>query len=251
MKDFHKYLVNMKEAMVSGVDSIERILWMSKFKPFVSNQLSDSPKVAKIIQNDRFFNDTKAVILQKVEDDFSETVESVVFLEKYRPVFEFGRNWDFQAYCDAGHSVESIQKDMSQQTEWATEVERIRQLYEVGIFQAETRGLKFALLPVTRDTLNDMKELLLRIFHTSCLDLQVLYQEKIKNLDEEPETLPNFAGHVKSFRSIREEGKGMLERAERIEHVHQLLLDHEMKIPAPDAGVILETLSFLLSSLIF
>ncbi len=237
VKDFCKILGDMKDAMISGVDSIERILWMSKFKPYVSNQLNDSPKVEKIIRNDRFYQDTREVILQKVEDDFRETVESVVFLEKYRPVYEFGRNWDFQAYCDAGHSVESIQKDMTQQTEWATEVERIRQLYEVGIFQAETRGLKFALLPVTKDTLNDMKELLLRIFHNSCIELQSLYQEKIKSLDEEPETLPVYAAHVKSFRSIREEGKDMHVRAERIEHVHNLLIDHQMKIPAPDAGL--------------
>lgn len=235
VRDFHSLLTTMTESIVSTVDSFDRIVTNAKFTPYVSSMVQGGPKVQKIIHHDKTFNDTRGEITQKIDEDFLLATRTVSFLEKHRPVYEFGKQWDAEVYHQQDHTVQSIQADMAQQTDWTVEIDRIRQLYDAGIFQAETRQLKFALVPITTQALNDMKDLLLKIFSQKCSELHSLYLEKIKQLDDDPHTLPTYAKHVENFAKIKEEGTDMADRAAKIETMHQMLMDHNVKIPSQDA----------------
>jgi dynein heavy chain len=233
--DIHRIISTMLDGIINTVDTVDRILFLQNFKPFVSSSLTDSPKVARIIHHSVVFNDTKREIDEKIDSDFDSAVNQISFLEKYRPVYDYGNQWDFERYCSKEHTVESIQKDLAQQTKWGVDIERIRNLYNTGIFQIKTQDLKGRLLPVTETALSGMKELLLKIFHTKCSELNGEYQDMIKQLQEQPQNLPQYAAHIENFRKIKDEGVRVKKQSMQITAMHQLLLDHEMKIPSNDA----------------
>jgi len=235
----HKNINSMLEGMVSTVDTVERVLANPKFMPYVSNTLVEGlegPKVASIIHGDQTFVDTRTEINLKIDSDFELTKETVSFLEKYRPVYEFGTSWNADEYASNGeHTVQSIKADMNQQTLWANDVDRIRQAYDAGIFQAETKGLKNGLIPDLKKTLKDMKALLLKMFQDKVTGLQKEYTTKIELLDDDPQNLPVFAKHVESSREIESERTVLLEKADEVIIMHGLLEEYGMKIPSQDA----------------
>lgn len=234
-REIQSIIASMNENCITTVDTVDRILHHPKFKPFVSPLLTDAPKLTRIIQNDRTYNLAKTAIADKIESDFHTVEVTVSFLERHRPVYEFGQTWSLDEYChgDREHTVDTIQRDMLQQTEWNVNIHKVRDLYDAGIFEASTKDLKNRLAPVTEVALAGMKELLLKIFHTKCLDLQELYQTRIKQLDEEPSSLPAFAAHVESFAAIKSEGHDLYERSKKVESMHRLMLEYEMQAMIP------------------
>ena len=236
-REIHAIVNSMHEHCISTVDTVDRILHHPKFKPFVSPLLTDSPRIARIIHGDRTFNLSRASIADKIDEDFQTVEATISFLERHRPVFEFGLSWDLDSYCNnpAGgeHTVESISRDMRQQTDWNTNIRKVRDLYDAGIFEANTKDLKNKLTPVTEVALAGMKELLLRIFHAKCIELQELYTAKIKQLDEDPSSLPLFAAHVETFTALRIEGAALFDRSRKIEAMHRLMLAYEMQSMIP------------------
>mmetsp|Transcript_44767 Transcript_44767/g.87731 ORF Transcript_44767/g.87731 Transcript_44767/m.87731 type:complete len:3997 (-) Transcript_44767:184-12174(-) len=230
VNDIHKITAQTLAQMVQTVDTVERILKTGK----TTITLQEQPKVGDAITDDRGFGLTKKAISQKIDEDFTQIEKTISFLEKHRPVYEFGKGWDIEEYKLHDHTVQSIQQDMKQQKEWEHEIDRIRMSYDAGIFQAETKGLKNALLPVTKTALSDMKELLLSFFSDSCSELQHLYTEKIRSIDEDPQHLHLYAKHVELFNKVKDEGAELAERAQKVEIMHKLLVDHKMKIPSND-----------------
>lgn len=199
--------------------------------------LTDSPKIGRLIHADRTYNLSRAAIADKIDIDFQTVEMTISFLERHRPVHDFGERWNLDEYCNGrDHTVDSIAKDMLQQTEWNVNIRSCRDLYGAGIFEVNTKDLKNRLTPITETALAGMKDLLLRIFHNKCLELQELYQHKIKQLDEEPTSLPLFAAHVELFTALRAEGGELLERSRNIESMHRLMLEYDMQgmIPPQD-----------------
>jgi hypothetical protein len=185
--------------------------------PYVSNTLAEGPKVTSIIQRDKTFQDTRKEIAEKIDVDFQLIKDTVSFLEKHRPVYNFGLSWSAEEFAArGGHTVLSVKSEMDQQTQWANEIERIRQQYDAGIFQAETRTLKGSLQPVTRQTLSDMKIHLLRMFQEKASSVQIEYKSKIDQLNDDPQALPAFAKHVEVSREIVSKREEMLAKAQEV-----------------------------------
>jgi len=234
-RDIQHIVASMHEQCVSTVDTVDRILHHPKFKPFVSPLLTDSPKIARLIGHDRTYQLARGSISEKILHDFRTVEWSVAFLEKHRPVFEFGLSWNLESYANGRqHTVESIQRDMLQQSDWHVNIRKVRDLYDAGIFEANTKELKSKLTPVTETALAGMKELLLNIFHHSCLELAEIYATKMKQLEEDPGTLPSFAEYVETFTAIKIEGVSLLDRSKKVESMHRLMREYEMQVPPAD-----------------
>lgn len=233
--EIHKLVHSMTEGMLTTVDTVERICSNAKLIPFIANMQIDGPKVSNIVHEHAFFINTRNHMKTKVNSDFSLVQQEMQFLEKYRPIYQFGKTWDYDAYAATNQTVEQIQADMVKQTKDMGDIERIRNFYDAGIFQADTKGLKQTLAPVTKTALSDMKKLLLQMFHDQCASVQTKYQAKIKSLDEDPQTLQTYAKHTELTTEIRNEGATLLEEAKLTELMHTLLLDYNMKIPTLDA----------------
>jgi len=232
-REIHAIVSSMCEHAISTVDTVDRILHHPKFKPFVSPLLTDSPKIGRLIHGSRTYNLSRASIADKIDADFAQVELTIAFLERHRPVYEFGERWNYDEYAAREHTVESIQRDMLQQTEWNINIRKVRDLYDAGIFEANTKDLKSKLTPITDTALAGMKELLLKIFHTKCGELHDEYQAKIKLLDEDPTPLPLFAAHVETFTALRAEGKDLLARSRKIESMHRLMLQYDMQTMIP------------------
>jgi hypothetical protein len=169
---------------------------------------------------------TKGEIAGKISGDFQTAQTTVNQLEKFRPVYTYGQarthahtlarhraherrcaqNWNLEEYRLHEPTVKQLEADMVQQGEWHTDIDRnIRQNYEAGIFQVDSRSLKESLLPICTEALAGMKEVLLKIFHTRLSDLHTAFQRRLKQLDERPRTLQEYAIHVEKFAQIRTE----------------------------------------------
>ena len=242
------------DGFAAAMDSCDRVLYHPKLKPFLANATgSTSPKaltlstsvqgsfgvnkVSRLIHRDVCYNATRRRIDDKIRSDFAEMTSVVSFLERHRCVYTFGRQWSYEAYCATHSQHDAIAADMAQMTEWSAAIRRIRDLYEAGIFEAETRQLKLLLLPVTESALHGMRQLLLRLFHGNCIALHQKFILCVKELDDEPSQLPLFAAHVEAVNGIKSSAAQLLNECRSVESMHALMLQYDMTslIPSQDS----------------
>lgn len=229
-------VASMLVDIVASLTAVDRVLYMGNFKQFIFGSLADGPQVDRIVYESRLFRETKQGIEKKIEEDYKAASSTINSLDKFRPLYEYGETFVPEDYCNEDHTLSTLQRDMQKQREWAEDVDRnIRHTYDAGMLQVESRELKDSLLPITERALATMKDLLLKIFHEKSFSLLGVYQKNIRELDEDPQNIKNYAGHVEKFRLIRGDGESMNAQAKEVEIMHTLLTQHGIRIPPNDA----------------
>jgi len=233
--EMHRTMNQMLDGLVATADTVERIIETPRFKPYFAAPVPDYPKVDVIVKQHKAFITAKSGIDHKVNEDFLTAEQTISFLERHRPVYDFGEQWSFEKYSASEHTVEGIEADMRQQVTWTIGIKRIRDFYDAGMFQVVTRKLKMHLLPITANALAGMRDLLLRLFHDQCLSMMDQFQQRMKQLDHDPAALAQFANYVETFNRIKGENRDLHDRTRKISMMHRLLVEHEVRISSHDA----------------
>ena len=80
--------------------------------------VKDPPNVQEIVRSIAEFAVICEAINRKVENDFEEAQEYVIGFDAVRPIYEYNRRWDFDAYKRQAHSVTSLKEEMEQISLW-------------------------------------------------------------------------------------------------------------------------------------
>lgn len=57
------------------------------------------------------------------------------FLEEYRKIWDFGRTWDAEAYSAQPRSLQEIRRDLVNQRNWKSALDKLRTQVLVGCLQ--------------------------------------------------------------------------------------------------------------------
>lgn len=65
--------------------------------------------------------------------------EYVVTFDSVRPIYEYNRTWDFNAYKTQQHSVKTLREQMQRIGVWVNELEKMRARQPCGILEVGAR----------------------------------------------------------------------------------------------------------------
>lgn len=74
-----------------------------------------------------------------------------------------------------------------------------------------------------------------QVARDQCLETLQLFNQRLRDLAEQPRTLRDFADYCENLNQVVAEAKEMDERAVKVNEMYDLLEQHEMKIPSNDA----------------
>ena len=98
----------------------------------------------------------------------------------------------------------------------------------------DSKTLKNSLAPVTQKALEKQKSLLLQVAREQCLETLSLFQQRVRELGEQPRSLKEFADYCDTLNKVRDESKEMEDRALQVNEMYDLLEAYEVKVPPSD-----------------
>jgi dynein heavy chain, axonemal len=119
--------------------------------------------------------------------------------EDYRKVYQFGRSWNPDAYSSEAKTLRTIRLDMKEQRDWRNELEKMKISNVVGCLYVDSKSLRNDLIPVTTNTLDRIKLLLLAMARDSCLTCLEDTRARTTLLQARPTQLDEFMSYQASW----------------------------------------------------
>lgn len=234
-EDVDATLKSMLEGIENTVNAVPRLLYTRSFKAFFEGQQVIGPTVTGIIKDSADFKSIQAGIEAELEADFIDGRVEVEQYEKYRKVSDFGETWDYNEYMGSNPSPPDMKAKMRELKQWNTEVEIQMPAYRTqGMLHIDGKRLKNMLLPITTDSLEQMRDYLKEQARDKCEEVLELYQQKVKLLSESPERLEAFAEYVKNKEDIKANAKEMAHQKFLVDGMYTLMADFKVKIDPVD-----------------
>ena len=197
--------------------------------------------MVRTIRKDEYFIKMQAEVESVIVEDFKRATAYAQQFEEYRVVHCFGEHWNFEAYAARQHTqsfketAASFKSDMAQLNKWFRDLDRMRMSGTERNLHVDSKTLKNTLVPITQRALEKCRGLLLQVSRDQCLETLQMYQQRMRDLGEQPRSLRDFADYCENLNQVRAEAKEMEERAMQVNDMYDLLDQYEVKIPAADA----------------
>jgi dynein heavy chain len=234
-----KIVHDMIEGIISVMDTVERIVFMSKFKTHMKEQIpkEHQAQVSKIIHTDRGFGLLYHRIRKKIKDDYVLLQHRVSEdLEKHRQVFDFGERWNFEDYCSRNSDINVIQVDMVQQEQWRIELKKLKiEAFGGQSFVAPLQEINDLLLGVTQRALEGMQRNLQNVFHRFVIEVKTEYETTNSKLEESYQSLSGFAGFIKYTTEVKACQSQQEDRYLQVTKMHNIM--KEQKDPFTNSKV--------------
>ena len=124
---------------------------------------------------------------------------------------------------------------MAQLNRWYKDLERMKLAGTERNLHVDSKTLKNFLAPITQKALDKCRGLLLQCARDQCVETLQIYQQRMRDLGEQPRSLRDFADYVDHLDRVREDKADMEERALKVNEMYDLLDAYEVKVPAADA----------------
>ena len=129
----------------------------------------------------------------------------------------------------------NFKQDMAQLNKWFKDLERMKLSGIERNLYIDTKTLKQLLTPITVRSLDKCRGLLLQVARDRCVASLQEYQQRMRDLGEQPRSLRDFADYCDNLNRVRGEAREMEEKAMQVNEMYDLLDAYEVKIPAADA----------------
>eukprot|EP00741_Cyanophora_paradoxa_P024436 tig00022075_g23593.t1 len=232
--DIAQLINNMEEGMINTVNLVPRLLYMRPFKPYFNGASVVGPHVGSMIRQSEKFIDIKQKCDEVIARDFSQAVDYSKTFEEYRQIYTFGETWNYEEYEKAPHTVKEFKSDMDRMKRWQGDLEKMKLSNVLGVLHVDSKRLKNQLVPITSKALESMKQLLLQTARDKCIEVTQDFQNRIKQLQDKPRTLREFADFVSTSNQMKEDGKLLQARAQTVNDMYDLLSKYEVKVPSQD-----------------
>jgi len=224
----------MTDAMITTMSNVTRILYLRPFAEHIANVVRDAPSVPEIVRSLSSFRHICDSISDKVEVDFGKATEYVTTFQSVRPIYEYNRKWNLEAYRRQSHSVPSLKEEMELVANWEKELEKMRARQPCGILEVESRKLKQTLIPLTGEKMDALKGLVKELSRAKCKEQLVKYKSRISKISQRPQHLKDFAAQVDAVEELKTKDKSLFKHTQMVEQMYQLLGHYDVKISSDD-----------------
>jgi dynein heavy chain len=227
--------------MINNIHAVPRLLYMRPFKPYFHAGRVEGPDVAKIVRRSVPFLHVQSAVEQVIEEDFERATSYAQQFEEYRVVHCFGENWNYEAYAQSQQTatfkaaVVNFKQDMAQLNKWFKDLERMKLSGTERNLYVDSKTLKHLLTPITVRSLDKCRGLLLQVARDRCVASLQEYQQRMRDLGEQPRSLRDFAEYCDNVNTIFDESRDMELRGAQVNEMYDLLDKYEVKIPSQDA----------------
>ena len=222
--------------------STSRILYARPFREYVQELPTaagagnlGAPTVAALLADSPEFRSIRTSIESRFRDDFTAAQAYVAVFESVRPIFEYGRTFDFEAYKAQEQTTYGLQRDMSRLKQWDAVVDRMRSQHMEGCLFIDSKRLKTELEPVTVAGMERLKGLLLDLAKAKCRAASEAFMARSKVLDSRISVLEKFASHMERLSGVRDAEAALLREASSVEDMYKLLASYEVKISSEES----------------
>ena len=183
--------------------------------------------IPAMIRENRQFRVTSVSIQERLTADFDRAEEHAQTFESIRPIYEFNANWDYDEYRAQTHDISELKQMLELISNWNKELEKLRNK-PIGVLEVDSKRLKNELVPLRESRLQEIKEYIKDLAKERCKTLLEHYKDCITKLSQKPQHLKDFAGHLNTVSSLREEEKALYKSTSQVDRMYNLLKLYEV-----------------------
>eukprot|EP00201_Polytomella_parva_P020499 CAMPEP_0175042260 /NCGR_PEP_ID=MMETSP0052_2-20121109/2450_1 /TAXON_ID=51329 ORGANISM="Polytomella parva, Strain SAG 63-3" /NCGR_SAMPLE_ID=MMETSP0052_2 /ASSEMBLY_ACC=CAM_ASM_000194 /LENGTH=3805 /DNA_ID=CAMNT_0016305023 /DNA_START=33 /DNA_END=11446 /DNA_ORIENTATION=+ len=222
------------EGIINMAQQAPRLIFMRAFASYFDGKPSGLNPTT-IIRSTPYFVQLRTSINDTIVDDFASARDYVKLFEGYRVVYDFGRRWSYEEYTSRTRNLREIRRDMYKQREWRIELDRMKISNLVGCLYVDSKSLRNDLMPITLQTLDKIKLLLLTMARDTCLNVLEDVQSRISLLQARPTSLDEFMAYQVMHSRQVDSKKTVLAAAAQVDDMYDMLTAYEQKVPTADA----------------
>jgi dynein heavy chain, axonemal len=215
------------EGMLWCVTQTPRLLHIRNLVHYFDGKLTGLHPTSIIKATPRFV-ELRGAIDGCVMEDFDNAAVYTQQFDTHRVIFEFGKAWNPSAYSAQKLDLRQYHQDMSKQRDWRQELEKMKIGNVVGTLFVESKTLKHSLVPVTQRTLDHIKNMLLVSAREETVAALGGMQQRVKVLQERPESLDGFMAFITTFTDMNAKKRGALKEAAVVDEMYDLLAAYEV-----------------------
>ncbi len=234
------------DEMIQVVNQVSRLLYMRRFKIYfdgldkmknasMNDEISQHLHVDKVIQADEVYSSVKTQIEKMLQLDFAKAIQHGSSFDKLKKWYVFGAEWDATKYAQTAHSVAKFSSDMGKVNDALDDLKRMIVSQELGILYVDSKQLRSTLEPIMRDIMRQIRESINRASSRMCRELNVELKKRVKILKEEPAKLDEFATFIDNLKTIEQESRELMTRAEDVEKMYELAKNNQVEISLQDS----------------
>ena len=185
--------------------------------------------IPAMIRENRQFRVTSVSIQERLTADFERAEEHAQSFESIRPIYEFNANWDYDEYRAQPHDISELKQMLELISNWNKELEKLRNK-PIGVLEVDSKRLKNELVPLRESRLQEIKEYIKDLAKERCKTLLEHYKDCISKLSQKPQHLKDFAAHLNTVSSLREEEKALYKSTSQVDRMYNLLKLYEVRV---------------------
>jgi len=142
-------LEHLLESVLSSVASVQRILYLSVFKPHFDERVKISgPHLQSMVKASVTWQAITTELHQVICNDFEDTREYSKIFRTYFPTYDFARQYSTDEFADQDHIANSktIRQEMMQLKRWQDDLDRMKISNCCGIYHVDSKIMKNKLI---------------------------------------------------------------------------------------------------------
>ncbi|CAD7935566.1 unnamed protein product [Amoebophrya sp. A120] len=229
---FGKMLNNLWQSAIAVLTSVPQFIMCRQYEQHLRtidlrNMQGTQLSINEICRDNLAFSDFTMSVLTKITSELERagTYADETFLKMYRPVYEFGLQWDEIVFLQhhTQDNVGELDVAMAKMRAFEEAVEKCRVSHNVGFILIDAKGLKNELTPIPEKALQCMKQLLKTIGSTLCGEASKAFEGVNKILDQRPDKLSNYAQFVHNFTEILTNKEFLIKQRDQVEQIYSML----------------------------
>ncbi|KAJ8603379.1 hypothetical protein CTAYLR_004281 [Chrysophaeum taylorii] len=226
--------------------AVERAIDVSSSSSSSSSDVNATNSVVEMIHQSSEYQSIRASINAKVASDFERARGYVdAAFERIQPIYEYTRNWDFQAFKSRAQTVVSLKHELEKVSSWQKDLDKMRTRQTIGLIEVESRKLKEILIPLTKERMEQLKDYALQLSRAKCRDQRAKFEAGLGKIEERPTELEPFASLLERLDYQRDQSRSLAKQTHAAEQLYHLVNDFEVRGITEDDGTRMDNLRSL------
>jgi hypothetical protein len=213
------------ENLVDRFDGVNRMLYIITQ---LTSRTVTGPSISGIIRASPHFERIVKFINRKIDADFDKVYQHAQTFDSVRPVYDFNRSWDLEAFKRKDQSVLEFKNMIDQLLEWARELEKLRNR-PVGVLEVDSRKLKHDLIDIRNEREEEITSFLKEKARNECSSLLGRYEQMLLQVNQDQEEV--------NRETLEDSEKLLFKETAQVDQLYALMRQYEISVPSQDTVV--------------